>query len=98
MHDRARSARFSRSIRRTFSPGFFSAGFLLTALALLSPLANGQDATPSKPAAKPKIWKIAFDRTVPTPALGRGGWGGVLSSDILVMYSNGRGLRRVTND
>ncbi len=97
MHDRARSARFSRSIRRTFSPGFFSAGFLITALALLSPLANGQDATPSKPAAKPKIWKIAFDRAV----LQRYDWpyvGEEVHSDIFVMYSDRRSLRRVTND
>src|SRR5260370_4856176 len=97
MHDRARSARFTRSIRRTFSPGFFSAGFLITALALLFPLANGQDATPSKPAAKPKIWKIAFDRAV----LQRYDWpyvGEEVHSDIFVMYSDRRGLRRVAND
>src|SRR6266581_4929167 len=94
MHDRARSARFSRSIRRTFSPGFFSAGFLITALALLSPLANGQDAPPPKQAAKPKIWKIAFDRAV----LQGYYVGEAVHSDIFVMYSDRRGLRRVTND
>ena len=94
MHDRARSVRFSRAIRGTFFRGFVSAAFLITALALLSPLANGQDATPSKPAAKPKIWKIAFDRAVlQTYYVGE-----AVHSDIFVMYSDRRGLRRVTND
>src|SRR5947209_335800 len=94
MHDRARSARFSRAIRGTFFRGFVSAAFLITALALLSPLANGQDAPPAKQAAKSKIWKIAFDRAV----LRRDYAGGALRSDIYVMYSDGRGLRRMTNN
>ncbi|HEX9224972.1 MAG TPA: hypothetical protein VF860_16705 [Candidatus Acidoferrales bacterium] len=94
MHDRARSARFSRAIRRTFSPGFVGAGFLITALALLSPLANGQGATPPKPAAQLKIWKIAFDRAV----LQGYYVGEAVHSDIFVMYSDRRGLRRVTTD
>jgi len=89
-----RFARFAPAI--TLNPfwALLNIGLFIVALGLLSASTNGQDAPSAKPAAKPKVWKIAFDRAV----LRRDYAGGALRSDIYVMYSDGRGLRRMTND
>src|SRR5260370_5384617 len=98
MPNPTRSTRFTRFAPAiTLKPfwALLNIGLFIIALALLSASTNGQDAPSAKPAAKPKVWKIAFDRAV----LRRDyTGGGALRSEIYVMYSEGRGLRRMTND
>src|SRR5258708_5709941 len=89
-----RSAGFLRMI--PLKPVWLSStvGLLAVASVLLSAATYGQNQSSGGSAAKSRVWKIAFERTS-----SQGGYaGGFPATDIYVMYSDGRGLRRMTRD